>query len=273
MINRTGQLLIILAFLCCGFHWWDPLAKWIGIGNEAYEKQDFEKALDSYKQAEKFAPDSAAVQENLGTVLARQKDTENALKKFEIASKSDDPEIKSKAFYNKGCLEMGTGDFKEAEESFKKALMANPADEEAKTNLELTQLMAKMQTITPTPPPQQNQDNNDEQDQDQQQTPSPSTPSPSTPEPSTPQPQTPQPQPQETPTPPNTPQSASGSEAQPTMMPSPTPENTQPQIQAGEMSRQEAERLLDASEEEEFEVLKRFHMLPEVDEKDVEKDW
>ena len=137
MFNRSGQFLVILAFFCCGFHWWDPIAKWVAIGNEAYEKQDFETAEKSYRQAEKSAPDSAAVQENLGIALARKNETEEALKKFKAASASDDPEIKSRAFYNQGCIQMNAGQLKEAEQLFKQALMANPHDEDAKVNLEL----------------------------------------------------------------------------------------------------------------------------------------
>ena len=39
------------------------------------------------------------------------------------------------------------------------------------------------------------------------------------------------------------------------------------------MNRTEAERLLDAQEEDEMDVLKRFHQLPPADDKNIVKDW
>ena len=39
------------------------------------------------------------------------------------------------------------------------------------------------------------------------------------------------------------------------------------------MTQQEAERLLDAQEEDEMEVLRRLHQLPMVRDREIEKDW
>ena len=44
-IRIIQMMLFGIVFLSMsGFHWWDPIARWIGIGNEAYREGQFDQA-------------------------------------------------------------------------------------------------------------------------------------------------------------------------------------------------------------------------------------
>jgi Ca-activated chloride channel homolog len=289
LLGIKTSLLILIFLTLTGFHWRDPLAKWIGLGNQELEKGDVEKAAKSYQEAQKVAPDSPVVQNNMGILDYKTDKMDEAKENFERAANSKDSPVKSQAFYNKGVTEIKGGKYQDAVESFENALLANPSDPDAKVNLEMAKKMLQMQTQTPQA--QQTQQN----DQNQTQPPSQETP---TPNPETPSPQQTgsqeekkQEESQETQTQSEnqtqTPSSASqqSQEATPTPQASQTagaqassgdqtqtPEPEETPVE-GQMSAQEAARLLDAMEDQEMEVLKRFHQLPESEERHVEKDW
>lgn len=271
-------MLITMFGLLSGFHWWDPVAKWIGIGNTAAEEGDLETASQAYSNVDQEDPGNDKAVYNQALVDLQNQEVDAALEKLDRVVKSNDPTLREQAFYNKGCVELMTGDPATAVESFKESLKLNPNDLDSKTNLEIA-LNVLQQMPTPTPPQNQdqNQDNSDEQqqqdnqqnqdgqqNQDSQQTDT-------------------EPSPTPTGTPAAEPQQQSGEQE-----PSPTPESSndskqeqsdssadqqeQP-VEEGKMSPQEAERLLDAQEEKEMEVLQRFHQLPPVKDRTIEKDW
>lgn len=276
--SNRGKILLLLLIVpvLSGFHWWDPIARWVGIGNKAVEAGEFETARDAYQKAAETAPGDERILNNRGVVEYSQQNFEEAAKYFDTASASRDSDVSGTARYNRGCAQMKGGDLQGAVESFVEALKINPDDEDAKVNLEMAlQMLQQM----PTPTPQQQQD----QDQDQ---PKPS----GTPEgpTSTPDPeQTQQQQDQtsevtSTPTAAITPTPQANADSVPSPTPSgspsasmePQPEETaMPTPEDGMMSVSEAERLLDAQEEEEMDVRKKFHQLPSVKDRVIEKDW
>jgi len=169
---QNSFTLVVILIIFTGFHWWDPVARWIGIGNEAYQSNDMEQAEKAYLEAEKSNPDSGVVQNNLGSVYYNKGDMESAADMFEKAFTNSEKNIQSQVLYNNGCLFLKANKPAEAAELFIQSLKLNPDDQDAKTNLEFAlQLMQNM--VTPTPPPQQ--ENQDNQDDQQQQTPQPST--------------------------------------------------------------------------------------------------
>ncbi|MBN1550123.1 tetratricopeptide repeat protein [bacterium] len=258
--------LFLLISVLVGFHWWDPVAKWIGIGNEAFQEGDLSTAEQAYQKAKKTAPDNYLIDNNLGSVLYKKEQPEKALDQFKTAMLSKDPEVRFNAFYNAGVVQMKNGELQEAADSFWKALTIKPDDLDTKTNLELTNIMLDMMpSPTPqiTPQPQSNEYSN--------QTPQPQTPQPDQTQP-TPQ-MTPQTQPQSTNLPDTTPSMTPTPQSSLSSNETPIPQPTSQSVKEGEMNPDEAERLLDAIEEEELEVLRKFHQLPEVDPRDVDKDW
>ena len=270
--GNFSRVIVVLSLLfLSGFHWWDPVARWTGIGNSELDQGNGEAATEAFKQAESTDPGNDKILYNQALAKLQTENPEEALQLLTSITESNDPDVKASAWYNKGCIELQSGQVGEAVKSFSETLKLRPDDMDAKTNLEIALMLP-----TPTPPPDQNQqqDNqeqqeNQEQDQDQEQS-----------------------QDQENK---DQGESQEDQQAQPTATPTQSPESqenqqqeqkdqeqkeqeqeqeTSPQpVEEGKMSRSEAERLLDAQEEDEMEVLKRFHQLPPTDERKIEKDW
>jgi Ca-activated chloride channel homolog len=94
--------------------------------------------------------------------LARQGKIEEAEKGFEALSKSQDPNMSMRSFYNLGTAKAMRQDFKGASESYKKALGLDPQDQMTKKNLEWVEKKLDQQK-------DQNQQQKDQQQKDQQQ--------------------------------------------------------------------------------------------------------
>ncbi len=209
-------------------------------GNRLYEEGRFAEAHEKYLEALLEAPDSPIIQFNDGNALYQGEDYESALESFRAAVESGDPELAAAAWYNLGNTLYRQGALPESLEAFKQALLANPTDADAKHNLErvLEQMQEQQQQNQQQgdgeneedeeeseQQPQggeQNQDQQEDQQGEQDQDP---------------QNQDPQSQP-------NPEQDRDESE--------PQPQDATPP--PGEMTREEAERLLDAIQEEQDEV-------------------
>lgn len=277
---------LMLCFLLSGlygFHWWDPIAKWIEKGNIALEAGDSETARKAYGEAAEIAPGDERIQHNKALAAYSEEEYEEAVDLFDLASKSGDPEIKSRSLYNRGCAYMQKGELKKAAESYIESLKLNPDDEDAKVNLEM---ILNMLAGMPTPTPEPSEGNDDTSDAESNTTPTPD--AEQTPESDAEQ--TPEPDPEQdrsdmfgTPTPPpeSQPQTDPDIEPTPTATGSPEMETTSGQESPtpqqppadGIMSQSDAERLLDTLEEDEMTILKRLHQLPSPEDSNIEKDW
>ena len=137
-------------------------------GLDAYNSGDMIKARNIYEKLYKKMPNSDAIKFGLGTTAFRQKDQNTAKDFLGSVKNSNDPILASKAFYNLGELFKGEDDFKSGLLMYKKAIILNPNDTDAKINYEL--LKRKIQNQDEQNQDEQNQDeqNQDEQNQDQQ---------------------------------------------------------------------------------------------------------
>ena len=211
-------------------------------GNRLYEEGRFAEAHEKYLEALIEAPDSPIIRFNDGNALYRGDDYESALESFRAAVESGDPELAAAAWYNLGNTLYRQGALPESLEAFKQALRANPADADAKHNLErvLEQMQEQQQQ-------QQGDGENDEENDDQSEQPPQGGEQDRNPE------QDPQDQPQQDPNqdPQNQPNPEQNPEQNPDESEPPPQEGTPP---PGEMTREEAERLLDAIREDQDEV-------------------
>jgi tetratricopeptide (TPR) repeat protein len=130
-------------------------------GNAAYKKQEYQAARDQYNQAEADLPESAELQFNQGTVLYAQGRYEEALEKFDDALLTADYNVEAATHYNMGNTLFKMGDYPKAIESYQNALEINPEDMDAKFNLELARKMLK-EHMQP-----ENKDQNEEKQQKQ----------------------------------------------------------------------------------------------------------
>ena len=234
MNTKRAALAAFAAFVTLGVAGTDELRGQAGRGetregNRLYEEGRFAEAHEKYLEALLEAPDSPIIRFNDGNALYRGENYESALESFRTAVESGDPQLAAAAWYNLGNTLYRQGALPESLEAFKQALRADPADIDAKHNLErvLEQMQQQQQQQGDgenegQPPPEggeQNQDQQQEQDQ---------------------------------------PEQDPGDQQDPEQNPEQNPDDTESPPQGppppGEMTREEAERLLGAIQEDQDEV-------------------
>ena len=201
----------------------------VAAGNRLYDEGRYEEAHEQYLEALREAPDSPIVPFNDGNALYRTEELERAMESYRQAAESGNPAVEAQGWYNLGNALYKQQQLEPALEAYKEALRRNPADTDAKHNFEVTLEQLEQQQ-------QQQQDENDEgqdqQDQQDQQDPQ----------------QSEQDQDQEQQ---NQPENQEQQQDQPRDQPQEQQqEDAEQQPQPGELSREEAERLLQAIDED-----------------------
>jgi len=119
--------------------WIDPFKDAVENGNRSYEKNDSKKALEYYKEAEKQAPDDkqkAMLDFNRGDAHYQLGNYDIAVDKFKSSIASENPDLQKKALLNIGNSYLKQKKYKEAADSYIKALEIDPNYGKAKKNLE-----------------------------------------------------------------------------------------------------------------------------------------
>lgn len=130
-------LLILLSALCSKTLYAQKENATIRKGNRYYKEQKFDESQKQYQQALQQSPDNAAANYNLGNAQFRKSSFEEAAKSFDEASAhADNRDIKEKSFYNKGVASAKQKKLEESIAAWKDALRLNPADDEARDNLQ-----------------------------------------------------------------------------------------------------------------------------------------
>lgn len=136
--------------------------KQIKKGNEAYAEKKYDIAAAEYKKVIDKDPVSEKAQYNLGNALYKSGKKEEALQAYDAAIKNGKAKNDvSAAWYNKGVVLQNDKKLSECIDAYKNALRLNPADEEARLNLQKALIKQKQQ--------QQQNENKKKQDQKQQQ--------------------------------------------------------------------------------------------------------
>lgn len=142
--------------------------KYIREGNDLFEQQDFEKAEVEYRKAADKKADSFEAAFNMADALYKQKKYEEALEQFSaLAEQEKDKKRLGEIYHNIGNTLLSMEKTEESIEAYKESLRNNPTSEQTKYNLEYARHMQQQQQQQQ----QQNQKNQDnqEQNQDQQQ--------------------------------------------------------------------------------------------------------
>jgi Ca-activated chloride channel family protein len=140
-------------------------------GNKAFEKGNFQEALDLYRQAETERPETPELYYNEANALVETGKYEEAVEKFTKALNTDDITLQARAYYNGGNGFFKKEDFRQAIEWYQKSLELNPDDMDAKYNLELARnrLREQMERQPQDKQQQQQQQQQDQQKQEQKQ--------------------------------------------------------------------------------------------------------
>lgn len=137
-----GIITIFISFFCVYAYAQDgDVVK----GNRFYKEGNYEKAEESYRKA--FTKTQSPVAGyNLGNTLYKREEIEKALKAFdETIATTNDPELKTKALYNKAVLLHKNNRLSEGIEAYKQALRLSPDDDEVRKNLQIALRMQQKQ--------------------------------------------------------------------------------------------------------------------------------
>ncbi|MBI5266280.1 MAG: tetratricopeptide repeat protein [candidate division Zixibacteria bacterium] len=165
-MRKTAVMTVLLGGLVVGGPAYADYIKNVKKGNEAFAQKDYMKALEEYHAAETDLPVSPEIDYNVGGALFEQGKYEEAVEKFTRALNSTNPALAEQAHYNLGNTHYRMQDYVKAIQSYEEALKLNPKDMDAKYNLELARKMLK-ENSKPDQKGQQNQQN--KQDQQKQQ--------------------------------------------------------------------------------------------------------
>jgi len=210
--------------------------------NKLYQEKKYAEALKRYTEAQLEAPDSPQLHYNLGNVFFRQGEMEKAREEYRRAIAAADATLDPKAVYNLGNTFFNQQQFQEAVQAYQRTLKLSPKDMDAKRNLELALLKMKQQQQ-----PQKKNDSNQDSKQDPNK-----------------KGQEPKPSPEGDQK--NRPQGSGQQQKQDQQSQGKRP-------QKGGLTKQEAEQILGALQEDEKENLKKRLAAQQDKPATVEKDW
>lgn len=165
--NRRRLVATSIAGLCLfGFSFLDDVARRVEQGNRHFDAAEFESALEAYREAQTNRPDAPELHYNVGDALYKQGAQEEAMAAFQKAVESGDPDLGAKAYYNLGNALYRQQQFDQAVASYEKSLGLNPSDRDAKINLEMA--LEKLEEQQQEQNQQQDNQNQDENNDDQQ---------------------------------------------------------------------------------------------------------
>ena len=136
-INKLGSLLMLIAFNLPAISFAQNENVLIKKGNEAYADNKFDEAAAAYSKALEVNKISNKAALNLGNALYKKGEIEQAVKAYEQAVANSTTTVdKATAWYNKAVVLHNNKKLTESIEAYKNALRNNPADEDARFNLQ-----------------------------------------------------------------------------------------------------------------------------------------
>jgi Ca-activated chloride channel homolog len=138
----------------------ESLASKNSKGNRLFSQGKYEEAEKAYLDAQVKNPGRPEILYNLGNALIRQNRYSQGIQSLLQSEEKGDKGLKENSWYNTGNALYSMGRFKESADAFIQALKLDPADKDAKHNLELALLKMKQQQQKP---PDSNQKQKDSQ--------------------------------------------------------------------------------------------------------------
>jgi len=131
-------------------------------GNDLYKQQQYQQAEQAYAEVLTTDPNNATAKFNQANALYKQNKADEAIRVLnDLAFKTTDPSVKAKAYYNKGAILSGQKKLEESIDAYKDALRQDPADKDARENLQKALLELKKKN------PPKKEDNKKQQKQQQ----------------------------------------------------------------------------------------------------------
>jgi Ca-activated chloride channel homolog len=106
-------------------------------GNRLFEQGKYEDAEKAYLSAQGDDPGKPEIQYNIGNSLIRQRKYHEGIQALGQSIRKGDKGIKEKGWYNTGTALFSAGNYRDSIDALIQALKLDPADRDAKHNLEL----------------------------------------------------------------------------------------------------------------------------------------
>ena len=148
--SRFNKILIVMCFvICLPVHAYStstvPFRSDLNRGNDLYKKGAYPQAGQVYNKILEKKADDLKAKFNLGDALYKEgKYQESQIIFEELAKKADDKGLREKSFYNLGNSFFKQEDYKSAIGAYEEALKIDPKDKDAQYNLELAKKMLTM---------------------------------------------------------------------------------------------------------------------------------
>ena len=150
-IHRASRLFGGLLLVCIVFLIPDAALKAESLasknkeGNRLFAQGKYEDAEKAYLDAQVNSPGRPEVLYNLGNSLIKQKKYDKGIQALRQSISKGDKGIRENSWFNTGNALFSKGSFKDSSEAFIQALRLNPADKDAKHNLEMALLKLRQQ--------------------------------------------------------------------------------------------------------------------------------
>jgi Ca-activated chloride channel family protein len=131
-------------------------------GNEAFRKGQYDQAVEHYAKAMQILPGDRGLSYNTGTALLKQKKYDEALKALMAGTADPRKDVKTGALYNSGNALYEMQKYPEALSAYRESVLGDSKDMDAKFNYELAQYRLKKQQEE-----QKKDDKNKDKNQDQ----------------------------------------------------------------------------------------------------------
>ena len=231
-------LLFIATLMCVGASAQKSYREHLRSGNKLYADSLYDKAEVEYRKAVEIDPNGSEALYNLGNALLRQEKAQEAMDQFTMAAKrTTDKKNLAEVHHNMGVICQASKDYARAVEYYKQALRENPTDHETRYNLAVA--MKQLQNQQQQQQNEQQNENKEQEKQEQEQ-------------------QQNQQQQQEE-------QQQQEQQQQ--------EQEQQAQENEDEMSKENAEQLLESAMQDEKEVQEKVKKMMQIRGKKLDKDW
>lgn len=272
--RRTGVCVLLLTISLIPLNGSaDALRRLASEGNRLLAEEKFDEALERYRSAQIESPESPHLHFNIAKALERQGKYEEAIAEYRKVYSREEPQLGAWALYNIGVCQyrqaeqaIGAQDYQKAielltqcMESNREAMKMDPTDEDPKFNFEqakrkLKEVLDALKKQQEEKKKQEEQQKKDQQQQDQQKQ----------------EQQKQEQQKQEQPQPAKSDQATTQPQEKEEQ---PTSGTAQAEPQVGEMSPEDAERILNSLPEQNAEEMRRVLMPRGRGDYNVGKDW
>ncbi len=160
MALSAAVILLLVAGTASGLTLSDKMHGRISRGNREYDDENHEAALEYYMKAQGLDSTHAVPHFNAGDAFYRMGKFPEGAKEFLRSAASQTDSVAAMSYYNLGNSMLKANDLQSAIEAYKRSLLMDPDDEDAKYNLELAMRMLEQQQQQE----QQQEQNQDEED-------------------------------------------------------------------------------------------------------------